>query len=129
MHTRCAHASLHTPRRAQTSPNDNFWNTGVTLTTDNFKLDWTGTKSGTPWGSRSMLSYHNGMKFTTNDNDNDQASTTNCATGNHGNGGGFWYNDCYQNSFVHPDGNIKSWTDNAGTNLNSRAIYLRAPEP
>ena len=76
-----------------------------------------------------MLSYHNGMKFTTNDNDNDQASTTNCATGNHGNGGGFWYNDCYQNSFVHPDGNIKSWTDNAGTNLNSRAIYLRAPEP
>ncbi|XP_046861130.1 fibrinogen-like protein A [Xenia sp. Carnegie-2017] len=35
------------------------------------------------------LSYHNNMKFSTKDSDNDKYSSGNCASG-----GGWWYNDC-----------------------------------
>ena len=38
-----------------------------------------------------MVSYHNGMKFTTFDQDNDR-STANCAEIFHG---AWWYNWCY----------------------------------
>lgn len=38
------------------------------------------------------LSYHNGMKFSTKDRDNDVSSTTNCAAAYTGS---WWYADCY----------------------------------
>ena len=44
-----------------------------------------------------LMAYHNGMNFTTRDNDNDQWSSGNCAIDNHGPTiptGGWWYNNC-----------------------------------
>ena len=35
---------------------------------------------------------HNGMNFTTMDQDNDESSTVNCAVAR---GGGWWFNECY----------------------------------
>ena len=39
------------------------------------------------------LSYHNGMRFTTFDQDNDEVSNKNCANQNHG---GWWYRSCFR---------------------------------
>ena len=39
-----------------------------------------------------LFAYHNGMKFSTTDNDNDKNSGVNCAA-SHKNG--WWYNSCY----------------------------------
>jgi len=36
--------------------------------------------------------YHNGMKFTTHDQDNDLSTTGNCANARRG---GWWYNHCF----------------------------------
>ena len=38
------------------------------------------------------LSYHNGMKFSTKDKDNDSAPSRSCATSYNG---AWWYNNCY----------------------------------
>ena len=51
--------------------------------------------------ARDALSYHNGMKFSTYDRDNDAVSNPlgepyNCAAEFGGNGrGGFWFRDCF----------------------------------
>ena len=50
-----------------------------------------GGYSGTPGDS---LAYHNGMRFTTRDNDNDQYRN-NCAQTHTG---GWWYNSCHHSS-------------------------------
>jgi LruC domain-containing protein len=55
-----------------------------------------------------------GMAFTTWDRDNDIAPGMNCASGNVGDNGGFWYSDCWQLSMLHADGNLRSWRTNAG---------------
>eukprot|EP00731_Ephydatia_muelleri_P034212 Em0051g4a len=49
------------------------------------------------------LSYHNGMKFTTLDQDNDNWGS-NCASQN--SKGGFWYNACH---YVNPNGEYNSY--------------------
>eukprot|EP00731_Ephydatia_muelleri_P034222 Em0051g14a len=49
------------------------------------------------------LSYHNGMKFTTLDHDNENWGA-NCASQN--SRGGFWYNACYS---VNPNGEYNSY--------------------
>ena len=38
------------------------------------------------------MNYHNGLKFSTKDRDNDVWSSTHCAQYH---GGGFWYNSCF----------------------------------
>ena len=42
------------------------------------------------------MAYHNGMKFTTKDNDNNQYHSGNCALSNGPTipNGGWWHNDC-----------------------------------
>ena len=50
------------------------------------------------------LSFHNGMKFTTLDQDNDNAGV-NCASMQYGRGG-FWYNNCYN---ANPNGEYNSY--------------------
>ena len=48
----------------------------------------TGYSGNASWDA---LAYHNGLKFTTIDRDNDLRSYGNCAAGS---GGGFWWGDC-----------------------------------
>ncbi|KAK2891377.1 hypothetical protein Q8A67_014020 [Cirrhinus molitorella] len=55
---------------------------------DGYKLHVSGFVNG---GAGDSLSYHNGMKFTTFDKDQDLLSGNNCAKRNQG---AFWYNDC-----------------------------------
>ncbi|KAL4221004.1 Angiopoietin-like 1 [Mactra antiquata] len=43
---------------------------------------------------KELFSYHNNMKFSTYDRDND-ASSSNCCK-DHADGGGWWYNNCYK---------------------------------
>jgi len=64
-------------------------NFSVASESDNYKLSVSGY-SGTASDS---LTYHNGMYFSTFDNDNDRYSSRNCAA-KYG-GGGWWFNKCY----------------------------------
>ena len=60
---------------------------------DKYKL----TVGGFQGTTTDPMPYHNGMNFTTRDNDNDQWSSENCAIDNHGPTiptGGWWYNNC-----------------------------------
>ncbi|XP_048767375.1 ficolin-1-like [Ostrea edulis] len=43
------------------------------------------------------LKFHNGMKFSTYDQDHDRNSTVSCATQDHAYGA-WWYNDCYKSN-------------------------------
>ena len=56
---------------------------------DNYELEVYGYSGNAGYDT---FSYHNGMKFTTYDRDNDLHSTYNCAAHY---GGGFWYYSCH----------------------------------
>ncbi|XP_026137124.1 microfibril-associated glycoprotein 4-like [Carassius auratus] len=62
---------------------------------EGYKLQVSGFVNG---GAGDSLNYHNGMKFSTYDKDQDNHSTINCAKDY---GGGFWYNNCY---YTNPTG-------------------------
>ena len=53
--------------------------------------------------ARDSMSYHNGMKFSTKDKDNDMATGSNCAQKHEG---AWWHNQCYQSHLNgrHPNG-------------------------
>ena len=58
---------------------------------DKYKL----TVGGFQGTTTDPMAYHNGMNFSTKDNDNDQHGSINCAQYQpHGPGGGWWYNKC-----------------------------------
>ena len=57
---------------------------------DKYKL----TVGGFQGTTTDPMAYHNGMKFTTIDSDNDQHGSDNCAS--YGPGGGWWYKRCTQ---------------------------------
>ncbi|XP_060572455.1 microfibril-associated glycoprotein 4-like [Ruditapes philippinarum] len=62
-----------------------------------------------------LLSYHDNMKFSTYDRDNDDLPTTNCCT-KYLDGGGWWYKNCYRLANVNgvygkmAQGGIGYWT-------------------
>ncbi|XP_053387034.1 fibrinogen C domain-containing protein 1-B-like [Mercenaria mercenaria] len=58
---------------------------------DKYKLD----VSGYSGNASDSLEYHNGMAFTTFDNDNDKGSSENCAISWHG---AWWYNRCHHSN-------------------------------
>ena len=64
--------------------------------TDEYPLTISGFTGITPSDPFSTHS-HNGMKFSTYDNDNDKRSSGNCAAkiGNAKDNGGWWYNNCW----------------------------------
>ncbi len=49
----------------------------------------------------------------------------NCASGYVGDNGGFWYDNCYESSMLHADGNIYSWAEDAVTSVSSMHLYFR----
>jgi hypothetical protein len=61
------------------------------------------------------LAYHNGMKFTTQDNDNDFWSSSNCAVQYQG---AWWYNNCYNSNLNGVYINDGSSTDTKGQRWN-----------
>ncbi|KAL0964910.1 hypothetical protein UPYG_G00274270 [Umbra pygmaea] len=77
---------------------------------DGYKLHVTGFKDG---GAGDSLSYHNGMKFTTFDRDEDLLEG-NCAVSA---AGGYWFNGCY---FSNPNG-LYTWGLNTQNGVNWRA--------
>jgi len=85
-----------------------------------YAQSWTGTASGHLGGIDRL----NGMKFTARDNDNDESSH-NCATDNHGMAGGWWYENCYQLSMFHPNGNCYRFDANVATSVSYIYIYFR----
>jgi len=62
--------------------------------------------------------YHNGMKFTTNDNDNDLRSD-NCATDKLG---GWWFNRCFMTCLMCAEENNGWWTLPEAFVINSRML-------
>jgi len=76
--------------------NTNHWyyaeySTFIVLSeTDNYRLQVDGYSGN---AARDALGWHNGMRFTTYDRDNDLRSAENCAVLA---GGGFWYKWCYE---------------------------------
>ena len=62
--------------------------------------------------------YHNGMKFSTKDQDNDLGSG-NCATGR---GGGWWYNSCMWSCLTCYQSKYEWWTEPVGFVVNSRMM-------
>jgi len=63
--------------------------------------------------------YHNGMKFSTFDQDNDLSSNLNCADGR---GGGWWYNCCYWACLL-CDMNHYEWYTSVSAAVNSRMMF------
>ena len=63
--------------------------------------------------------YHNGMSFTTNDQDNDKKTTGNCATNC---GGGWWYNRCYWACLTCSSEDNEWWSLPQGYVVNSRMM-------
>jgi len=64
--------------------------------------------------------YHNGMSFTTYDQDNDQDGV-NCATGR---GGGWWYNSCFWACLACHAAHFE-WYSDVGYAVNSRMMVKR----
>ena len=62
--------------------------------------------SGYSGNATNRLSYHNNMKFSTEDQDNDRSISKNCSTV-YGKGG-WWYNNCYRSNL---NGNYNETTD------------------
>ncbi|XP_052429847.1 microfibril-associated glycoprotein 4-like [Carassius gibelio] len=79
---------------------------------EGYKLQVSGFVNG---GAGDSLYYHNGMKFSTYDNDQDN-SGSNCAMIYFG--GGFWYNKCY---YTNPTGHYL-W-ENDGTLMDTGATW------
>ena len=63
--------------------------------------------------------YHNGMKFTTNDQDNDERNDQNCAVAR---GGGWWYNSCYLGCLTCNSQRNGWWSLPQGYVVNSRMM-------
>jgi len=63
--------------------------------------------------------YHNGMNFTTYDQDNDEWSGVNCASDR---GGGWWYNVCYMACLTCNSANNGWWMLNDPYVINSRMM-------
>jgi len=61
--------------------------------------------------------HHNGMKFTTYDQDNDERGYSNCANDR---GGGWWYNQCYYACLTCKE--AEYWWDYLGYIANSRMM-------
>ena len=82
---------------------------------DNYRLH-IGEAEGPPNGHDAMA-YHDGMLFSTFDNDNDLCNSTkyyNCASDR----GGWWYNSCYQTVLTgrHTPSSIGWWDGTSGFN-------------
>ena len=86
-----------------------------------YRQDWTGTATG----YLAYQPYNNHMNFTTLDADHDTAATYNCAFQNHGYAGGWWYNNCYQLSMLHPNGNAYRFDANAVTAVSYMNLFFR----
>lgn len=71
-------------------------------------LGYSGTAgdSMTNAAERPTVWYHGGMKFSTEDIDNDGSASTHCAQKNKA---GWWFNNCYHSCLTCPVGNDFSW--------------------
>ena len=67
-----------------------------TFSVGNSTTEYTLTVGGYSGTAGDSLDWHNGMKFSTSDNDNDNRSGNNCAQEVQG---GWWFNSCY-NSYL-----------------------------
>ncbi|XP_045184613.2 fibroleukin-like [Mercenaria mercenaria] len=74
---------------------------------DKYKLE----VSGYSGNAGDSLEYHNGMAFTTFDNDNDKHSSRNCAIYGHG---AWWYNACHHSNLNGQYFNIPGKRDHRG---------------
>ena len=97
-------------------------NVSVSDEGNDFEIDWDGAVAG----YNEILSGDiRGLPFTTHDEDNDGWVSGNCASGYVGDNGGFWYDNCYESSMLHADGNIYSWAEDAATSVSSMYLYFR----
>ena len=81
-------------------------------------------------GSLGILDKLKGVKFTTQDMDNDDWAGGNCSSGNTGANdgfnGGFWYAaQCGQLSMLHDNGMLYAWSDDILTPVDFNEIYFR----
>ncbi|KAI2646545.1 Microfibril-associated glycoprotein 4 [Labeo rohita] len=83
---------------------------------DGYKLHVSGFVNG---GAGDSLTYHNGMKFSTFDKDQD-LSEGNCAMKYYQ--GGFWYNNCYK---TNPTGHYLQKKDNTATDIGATWYYWK----